>query len=86
MVAPRRRSSHHSGHSGGTGDAGPDSPVYAQLAGVVRTLLPHMQATGVATREEVDIDTLADRLRAEGVALDTTVVWPPLIGAWTTLG
>lgn len=67
-------------------EAGPDSPVYAQLAGVVRTLLPHMETTGVATREEVDIDTLADRLRAEGIALDTTVVWPPLIGAWTTVG
>ena len=67
-------------------EAGPDSPVYEQLAGILRTLLPHVEATAVASRAEVDIDTLAERLRQEGVALGTTVIWPPLIGAWATVG
>lgn len=67
-------------------EAGPDSPIYQQLAGVVRTLLPHVERTGVATRAEIDIDTLSDRLRDEGLALGAVAVWPPLIGAWATVG
>lgn len=65
---------------------GPDSPGYAYMAQTTRTLLPLMQRTGVATADEVDVDTLADRLRAEVVAKDAAVVPPPLIGAWTRKG
>ncbi len=67
-------------------EAGPDAMIYEQLAGVMRTLLPHAEGTGVASRAEIDIDTLADRLRAEAVALGSVAVWPPLIGAWATVG
>ena len=64
-------------------ESGPDSPVYAWLAETARTLLPLMERTGVASAAEVEVDTLADRLREEIVAADATVVSPPLIGAWT---
>jgi len=64
-------------------ESGPDSPVYAWLAETARTLLPLMERTGVAGAAEVGVDTLAARLREEIVALDATVVPPPLIGAWT---
>jgi SAM-dependent methyltransferase len=64
-------------------ESGPDSPVYAWMAQTARTLLPLMERTGVASAAEVGIDTLAARLREEVVALDATVVTPPLIGAWT---
>jgi ubiquinone/menaquinone biosynthesis C-methylase UbiE len=63
--------------------SGPDSPVYAYLAQTTRTLLPLMERTGVATATEVEVDTLAARLRGQVVAADATVVPPPLIGAWT---
>jgi SAM-dependent methyltransferase len=63
-------------------ESGPDSPVYAWLAETTRTLLPLMERTGVATAAEVEVDTLADRLREELVAADATVVPPPLVGAW----
>jgi hypothetical protein len=53
------------------------------LAETARTLLPLMERTGVAGAAEVGVDTLAARLREEVVALDATVVPPPLIGAWT---
>jgi ubiquinone/menaquinone biosynthesis C-methylase UbiE len=66
--------------------AGPDSEFYEQLASVVRTLLPHIERLGLASRAEIDIDTLADRLRDEAVTLGSVAVWPPLIGAWATAG
>jgi len=63
-------------------ESGPDSPAYASLAGIARTLLPAMIARGIATAEEVGIETLVDRLRDEAVATGATIYTPPLIGAW----
>ena len=57
--------------------------MYDYLATVTRTQLPLMERTGVASAAEVDVATLAARLRDEVVAADATVVPPPLIGAWT---
>jgi SAM-dependent methyltransferase len=65
-------------------ERGPDSDAYEQLARIARTLLPVMERAGIATKEEMAIDTLASRLRDEAVALRATVVSPTLIGAWTT--
>lgn len=68
---------------GGRVEQGPDSVVYEYVAQIARTLLPVMQRTGVATPEEVGIDTLASRLRDEAVALNAVLLPPPFIGAWT---
>lgn len=67
-------------------ERGPDSPAYAYVAQMVRTLLPLMQRTGVATADEVDIETLADRMREEALARDATLVLPPLVAAWARKG
>ena len=67
-------------------EGGPDSPVYAYVERITRTLLPLMARTGVATDTEVGIETLAARLREEVVAQDAVVVPPPLIGAWARHG
>lgn len=64
-------------------ESGPDSEAYRYMQQTMRTLLPLMERTGVATAAEVDIETLADRLRDEVVAVDAVVVPPPMIGAWT---
>jgi SAM-dependent methyltransferase len=64
-------------------ERGPDSPVYEQPVQIARTLLPLMQRMGVATAEEVDIETLAARLRKETLAHNSTIVSPAMIGAWT---
>jgi SAM-dependent methyltransferase len=61
---------------------GPASPIYAQVVGITRTLLPVMERTGLATAGEVGIDTLAERMRAEAVALDASLISPVFIGAW----
>jgi predicted ATPase len=37
---------------------------------------------GIATDEEVEIDTLAERLRAETLETDGVVKTPDLVGAW----
>jgi len=44
---------------------GPDGPLFATLAAVVRSQLPAIVASGVATAEEIDIDTLETRMIAE---------------------
>jgi SAM-dependent methyltransferase len=49
-------------------DSGPDSLIYAWGALSVRSLLPQIEKIGAATAEEVDIDTLEDRLRETALA------------------
>ena len=63
-------------------ERGPDAAVYQQIAGITRTLLPVMERTGVATAAEVDIETLADRLRQQAHEQDATIIAPSLIAAW----
>lgn len=62
---------------------GAQSPIYDYAAGVLRSLLPLAERLGVATAADVEIDTLAERLRHEAVASNACVMPPPLIGAWT---
>jgi ubiquinone/menaquinone biosynthesis C-methylase UbiE len=61
---------------------GPDWPGYETLAGSVRSMLPLIIELGIATEEEVDIDTLADRLRAETVEADGVVKAPDIVSAY----
>jgi ubiquinone/menaquinone biosynthesis C-methylase UbiE len=62
-----------------------ESPVYEYLAAVLRSLLPITERVGVATAAEVDIDTMAERLRSEAVTNNACIMLPPLVGAWTRL-
>jgi SAM-dependent methyltransferase len=64
-------------------DGGPDSPVYATLVGILRTLLPAVERFGMTTAAELDLDTLEKRLREEAVALDAVLVAPPLVAVWS---
>jgi hypothetical protein len=61
---------------------GAESPAYAWIEQLTRTLLPLMQQTGVATAEDVRVDTLAARMRDETVAKKAVLVLPAFIGAW----
>jgi SAM-dependent methyltransferase len=63
--------------------AGADWPGYDYLAATLRSLLPFLEGVGAVTSEEVDIDTLAHRLRDEVVEHGRIQMLPPLIGAWT---
>jgi hypothetical protein len=52
-------------------------------AEVVRSLLPSIEKLGLATAEEIEIDTLEHRLREEVVRSRGTVMFPPLTAAWS---
>ena len=62
---------------------GPEFEGYQYLAGLVRSLLPTMEQLEVATVAEVDVDTLAGRLREEVVGGGGCITLQPLIGGWT---
>jgi ubiquinone/menaquinone biosynthesis C-methylase UbiE len=66
-------------------EGGPDAFAYDYLAETLRSLLPLMERLGITTAEELDVDTLAERLRSEAVANSACVMLPPLVGAWTRI-
>jgi hypothetical protein len=41
-----------------------------------------MERFGVASAGELEIDSLADRLREEAMDLDAMLIMPSMIGAW----
>jgi SAM-dependent methyltransferase len=49
---------------------------------LARSLLPGILAAGIATEEEVDIDTLAERLRADTGSVGRIGCWPTVVGAY----
>jgi 2-polyprenyl-3-methyl-5-hydroxy-6-metoxy-1,4-benzoquinol methylase len=59
-----------------------DSLGYQIVARVVKSLLPVMEKLGVANEKEVQIETLAERLRNEVISRGAVIVLPPLVGAW----
>jgi ubiquinone/menaquinone biosynthesis C-methylase UbiE len=61
-------------------EGGSDPAVYTYFAGTMRSLLPMMERFGVTTAAELDVDTLADRLRAEAVATGAALRMPVLGG------
>jgi 2-polyprenyl-3-methyl-5-hydroxy-6-metoxy-1,4-benzoquinol methylase len=62
---------------------GPQCPVYEILADVIQSLLPVMEKFKIASATEVEISTLAQRMRDEVVALKGVVVSGGFIGAWS---
>jgi ubiquinone/menaquinone biosynthesis C-methylase UbiE len=65
-------------------ESGPESIVYKFTAQTLVSLLPAMEEHGIATSDEIGIDTLAERLCAEAVAGDHCIMLPRLIAAWAT--
>ena len=53
---------------------------------MTRSLLPAIEKFGIATVAEVDIDTLADRLRKATIAADACWLSPVMVGAWARIG
>jgi ubiquinone/menaquinone biosynthesis C-methylase UbiE len=62
---------------------GPEATGYEYATQVLRSLLPTVERNGVATAAEIEIDTLADRLREDAVARHAVVFTPRLVGAWS---
>ena len=62
---------------------GPVWPGYQWVADAVRATLPLILKFGIATAEEVGMDTLANRLREEVVSQGGVARLPALVSAWT---
>ena len=54
----------------------------ALLAGVVRSLAGEITRRGIATAEELDIDTLERRIADEILRNDAVLLPPTVVGAW----
>lgn len=65
-------------------ESGPDSVAYQFAAQTLSSLMPAMEKFGIATADEVDVATFADRLRDAAIAGDHCMLMPRLIGAWAT--
>jgi SAM-dependent methyltransferase len=51
---------------------------------IIRSLLPRMEQFGIATADEIQVDTLADRLERDTCAAESQITYVPIIAAWTT--
>jgi ubiquinone/menaquinone biosynthesis C-methylase UbiE len=68
------------GFIGGEEDISP-----ALFANVVRLLVPQLEALGVASAEQVQVETLEERMRADLARTGGVMSTPLLIGAWARL-
>jgi ubiquinone/menaquinone biosynthesis C-methylase UbiE len=64
---------------------GAENPGATMVTEVVRSLLPLLVKTGIATEEQVDIGSLRERIQREILAAGGVAIMPSLIGAWTRI-
>lgn len=65
----------------------PGDPAGPRMAAsIVRTLLPVIEGTGVASAAEVDIETLEERITAQQTKHHSVIKPPTLVGTWARVG
>lgn len=62
--------------------ASPEWEGYEVLAGSIRDVLPLIQQFGIATAEDIEVETLANRLREEVARKGAVARLPALVSAW----
>ena len=67
--------------TGGT----PDYPGFEVVAEIVRSLLPSIEKRGLASATEIDVETLAQRMRDDALSKQAICSWPGFVNAWTRL-
>jgi SAM-dependent methyltransferase len=63
----------------------PGSFIYPWFTETLRSLLPRIEHFGLASADELQLDTLVARMEAEAVARQSQVIGPLQFGAWTRL-
>jgi len=63
----------------------PGSFIYRWVTELLRSLLPRIEEFGLASAEELDLDTLVTRMETEAVNLKAQLVGPLQFGAWTRI-
>jgi len=66
-------------------ESGPDAYAYTYITGILRSLLRLVERAGLASAQEVAIDSLADRLRQDATANEIVTFLPRMVGAWSRL-
>jgi ubiquinone/menaquinone biosynthesis C-methylase UbiE len=61
---------------------GPEATGYEEAAQVLHSLLPTLERNRVATATEIEIDTLANRLREDAIARQAVMFTPRFVRAW----
>jgi hypothetical protein len=61
---------------------GEDADGFAFIVESTRSLMPAMEALGIATAADIGIETLQQRLLDEAGAGDPCIFYPRLVGAW----
>ncbi|WP_424630396.1 class I SAM-dependent methyltransferase [Bradyrhizobium sp. SYSU BS000235] len=64
---------------------GTQSPLIGWVVHTLRSLIPQLEKIGVATAQEIDIDTLEDRLRAAAVGSHTQLMTLTQFCGWARL-
>lgn len=63
-------------------DGGPDSPFYEWFSETVRSVAPKLEALGLVTAAELDLDTLTGRIREQALSLQACVPAAPVGSAF----
>lgn len=63
-------------------ESGPDTPYYEFLTDVLRSVLPLLEESRAASPAEIEIETLAERLRHDAVSHERTLYSPRIVTAW----
>ena len=63
-------------------EGGEATTVHDYVTDTIRSVMPRLSQLGIASAEEIEIDTLAERLYTEAVSGDHCFVFPRFIGAW----
>jgi len=63
-------------------ESGEDSVFLSWLADLTREVLPHMIAAGAVTAEQIQIESLSERLRHAAIASSSQLEFVPQICAW----
>ena len=63
-------------------EAGPESPVYEVAARVALSVLPAIERFGLGSREDLQLDSLAARLRDVATEQNAVLFAPLFVGAW----
>jgi SAM-dependent methyltransferase len=61
---------------------GVDSPYYEWMAESLKSILPRAEALGLVRAADVDIDTLADRMKEEAVSRKSALPAPLMVGCF----
>ncbi len=63
-------------------EGGSNPEAYEWIAQTIRSLLPTIEKTGVAKKDEINVETLADRLRRSVTDSGGVIHSPMFVGAW----